>query len=436
MMAIITMSKGANSVASPPVTSHQTKGATSSSSVKVLSKAKPIVLLPPYKPLPISIRDGYIWQGNNPMQNVGVVMEDLFTRVLAGHTKSAAAALKDASKAGAEFVRFPLLADITSIRTFNTNPTQFLAAYSTVLTMVNASRMQSIPTLTTHPDNLQAAIQTALGCTNAQTDIFQPGSQGNDLIVACAKLIAQTSATDPRVLFWVIGDDLNSDADSGAGNPTSVQVAALLKAVASVLHKYDKHHLVCSGNGAFPVDAWNMHLKQIGKLPANAVLPDDTIQEYIDEMQLLTPKGIDILSTYLSPEGDNVPGWLFPDPHREMVLSWIQYVAGHTKMPLYVASFGAPSDTVNGKLQLSPWLLDALRRLQATAMPLATIKDWEPLNPAPSNLPFVVSWATTPTLASALQTVNSVIADAQVKGLVISVGPPLPQQNFTDSTGH
>ncbi len=366
-----------------------------------------------------------LFMGGRAYRNIGVTIPDLFTRFLTAPSAATLQALRDAHRAGARFVRTGLLRDSSTVHLFQNSPRQFLERFEAMEAACAAQKLALVPSLCFDT----AALCRAAGGWDGKgiPPLYQPGSPASLLLNSCARQMAARFHSDPRILFWEIGDALNRNADTSPSEPSSEQVRALLETVAQTLHRSDRHHMVCSGNGALRPDAWHLHLQRLANadLPAGPPRPLDTLQQMRDILLLQNPPGIDILSVHLHENPVYTPSWLLPTPNEDMELPWLQAVCLQLGRPLFLGAFGQAIHGVKGGQNPAPWLLDTLRRLQASGMPLAAVRNWEPEEPALAAKPGALSWKRTPRMVVALAIANSVIRSAQHSGLTITIGPAL-----------
>lgn len=380
----------------------------------------------PYAGPFLQVKDQQLFLGKVPFHNIGVTIPDLFDRFLHGDDASAARALQDAATEGALFVRAPgISSSAADLAVFDRSQQTWFAAFDRMLAAVAAAHLTLVPSLLYDRQILVDHARSSGDSAASVADLYRQGTAPNLFAMRYLQTVVSRYRLDSRILFWEIGSDLNAGADKGgASGFTSDSVAAFLKQAAAAIRSEDHRHLICSGDGDLPPDAYGRYeaLRSGAPLPAGEEALD-TFAQYAQMFSLLNPAGIDIASTQVRPPVEE-RRWLVSMPDHSLETPWIQLAAAMAHKPLFVASFGQPVRSQTGEVA-APWMLDFMRRMQAEGSPLSAIMSWEPGPGAGSAPTMAMSVAGTPRMVVALKVANAVIANAVARSITIPVGPPL-----------
>lgn len=385
---------------------------------------QPPKLLKPAKPVFLTVRQKQLYLGEIPYRNIGVNIPDLFERFLHGDDASAVKALADAKAAGVHFVRcWGTTWSADGFGTFEQDPTRWMDAFDRMLAAANRDNIAVVPSLLFNPNMLPEYVRRTAGKDEQIVNYLTPGSASNNLAVAYVTAIVSRFANDPRVLFWEIGNEYNLEADLSAQwksrptnqIPTSDQICAFLIQIATLIHHLDKRHLVTSGNADMRPAAWHMRQAMLAHRgnPRPLDYPmdwtPDTFPEYREMLDFFNPPPLDILSVHAyPPEANDTPFWITEDGKHAFRLPWISYAAYALGKPLLVGEVGQKV-FVSGKEQDTPWLLDALQRVEAGIVPIAAVWSWEFGQGNSDQTVYSLSPQNTPQLVKALTAANSAI---------------------------
>jgi hypothetical protein len=372
----------------------------------------------------LHIENNALYLGDLPFRNIGVTIPDLFDRFLSGHEASAEKALADAETVGARFVRCAAIpSSQTLFSRYRSDPKGYFAAFDAMQAALQKHHLLLVPSLLWDGQTLVRATQEPNGGLRA---LFTAGTPAYQLAKAYITAMVSRYANDPYILFWEIGSDLDRKADILSPNDpvaySSDLLSAFLGQMAQQIHRLDKRHLVCSGNGMPRPDAWNLYesRRQGVTQPAGPPQPLDTLPQFREMMALRNPTGIDILGVHLVPPGEATPLWLTRDDTQALTLPWVQRIALDLHRPLFVGAFGQAVQN-KGVEQNAPWMLNLMQRLQITDAPLAAVQNWESDPPTD----FTLSLQATPRLAVALKTANAFIADTVIRHVLVALPPQL-----------
>lgn len=363
------------------------------------------------------------------IRNIGVNIHGLLDSYLTGEDAQAESALKSAYETGALFACVSFLpADPALFQIYTSNPSRWDEAFNKMFAAASRNHLWLIPYLLGDRSSLLGILKME-GKPDTFRDVCTKDSSANQFASGIVSNYVSRYRHSTQVLFWMIGSDLNRHADaappSEPGSFSSEEFSAFLKQTARLIHKTDKNHLVCSGNGAIRPDAWHLlKAREEGySAPAPPPYAVDTLLQFRDMLALLNPPGIDIISLNFQPPGSQTPLWLTRDDNLALTLPWAVMEANRLKKPLFVASFGETTNS-NGKETDAPWLVDFMRRMQESEMPPAALSSW--YLPGAIVQDQSVSPEITPRLALAMKTANVAIERTKELGAIVTIGAPLP----------
>lgn len=385
---------------------------------------KPVKTSKPPRPVFLEVRQKQLYLGDVPFRNIGVNIPDLFERFLHGDDASGVKALADARAAGVRLVRcWGTTWGADGFGTFEQDRARWLDAFDRMLAAADSDNIAIVPSLLFNPNMLPDYVRRTTGKDEQIVTYLTTGSASNALAVAYVTAIVSRYANDTRVLFWEIGNEYNLEADLSAQwksrpadqIPTSDQIRAFLVQIATLIHRLDKHHLVTSGNADMRPAAWHMrqamlaHRRDPHPLDYPMDWTPDIFPEYIEMLRFFNPPPLDIVSVHeYPPDSNDTPFWITEDGKRAFRLPWVGYAAYDIGKPLFVGELGQKV-FVNGKEQDSPWLQDALQRVEAGTAPIAALWSWEFGEGNADQTVYSLSPQNTPQLVKALTAANAVI---------------------------
>ncbi len=380
----------------------------------------------------LKIRDMEMWRGKYEFTNIGVNIPDLFIRFLRGNSTSAVSALQDAEKAGVRFVRCDACSrSVPEFQKYVNDPTGWMAAFRQMLSAADDLGISVVPTLL--PD---IHLMPAAAGDPSIANYLKPGSPANNRASDYVKAMVSAFKSDPRVLFWEIGDEYNDAADlpilSGVRTESdcysSDNVRDFLSQIAQTIHLIDKNHLVCSGNTDLRPNSWHLRLAMLAhrsaaspwSYPADET-PDQYIQ-YSEMMGLLNPPIVDIVSIHQMPPTKSQVQWLVEDDEHAFRLPWSRQAAASVPnhaagsvpgKPLFIGAFGQQFLT-NGKVGDIAWTSDFIRRMRGGVPSLSALYEWESSLTSPEAASYSASVTLTPDLVTLMFSTNFALTAASL----------------------
>ena len=384
-----------------------------------------------------------LFRGNLEFRNVGANIPDLFERFLSADDATAEKMLTDAQTAGVRFVRcFGTTWGPERFGLFETDHARWLTAFDRMLLAADRHGITVVPSLLFNIRMLPEYVQRKTGRQEGVVGYLTPGTASNLLAVAYVTAIVTRYRTDPRVLFWEIGNEYNLEADLSLQSksrplnavPTSDQIRAFLAQIAKVIKRVDRKHLVTSGNSDMRPAAW--HLREAMLAHASAADPlnfpmdwtKDTLRQYTLMIGYFNPAPLDLVSVHqyapdpLHPE-ESAVSWLLPDNNHAVMLSWARVAAQRLQLPLFVGEFGE-TFFEDGKAKPALWTQDFMSRIPLGTAPIAAVWAWEFAQDGKMT-PHTLAPETTPGLISLLTTTNRTILNDIIGGSPIVA--PLPK---------
>ncbi len=398
-----------HTAAGSTTTAVQTPPAANSGSTKARKTQKVGRKTQPKGPkLPLHARDYVIarglelWRGNYEFTNIGVNIPDLFVRFLNNRDGDAIAAMKDASKVGARFVRCDgCTRSASEFQRYVTDKGSWLAAFQRMLSAADELGISIVPVLLPDIHTIPAygVLSPARPQDGSIGAYLSDGTSSNRIAIQYVSSIVTRFKDDPRVLFWEIGDEYNLNADQPAvsGSRTeaecfsSDQVRSFLIELSSTIKAIDKNHLVSSGNADMRPNSWHLrqemlvHRSDPNKWDYSPDGPTDSFNEYSQMIDFFTPTSIDIVSVHEAPPGLNRVGWLVEDDEHALRLPWSQQAAGSVHAdttgapsgkPIFIGAFGQPFLSGDKALPID-WTLDFLRRIRNGPTSLCALSIWD-----------------------------------------------------------
>jgi hypothetical protein len=288
-----------------------------------------------------------------------------------------------------------------------------------------------VPSLLFNIRMLPDYLQRKTGQQEGVVGYLTPGTASNRLAVAYVTAIVTRYRTDPRVLFWEIGNEYNLEADlslqwkSRPLNevPTSDQIRAFLAQIGTVIKRLDRKHLVTSGNSDMRPAAWHLRQAMLGHRSATDPLnfpldwTKDSFVQYAEMLRFFSPPPLDLVSVHQYAPDPQKPdetavSWLLPDNDHAVLLSWARVACNNwddplKPLPLFVGEFGE-TFVREGKAQPALWTQDFMTRIPLGTAPIAAVWAWEFMQdgkPTPNTL----TPETTPALVGLLATTNRTI---------------------------
>ena len=368
-----------------------------------------------------------LFRGKLEFRNVGANIPDLFERYLSDDDAAAEKMLADAQAAGVRFARcFGTTWGPERFGLFETDRRRWLAAFDRMVLAADKHGIAVVPSLLFNIRMLPDYVQRKTGQQEGVVGYLTPGTNSNRLAVTYVTAIVTRYRTDPRVLFWEIGNEYNLEADLSLQwkarplneVPTSAQIRAFLAQIGTVIKRLDRKHLVTSGNSDMRPAAWHLQQAMLAHKsaadPLNSPLDwtKDTLAQYTEMLGYFSPAPLDLISVHQyapdpqSPDASNV-SWLLPDHDHAVLLSWARAASQSLDKPLFVGEFGE-TFVVDGKAQPALWTQDFMTRIPLGTAPIAAVWAWEFLQdgkPTPNTL----APETTPGLVSLLTTTNRTI---------------------------
>ena len=395
--------------------------------------------------------------GKVPYRNVGVNIPDLFERFLRGDDASGIQALGDARGAGVHLVRcWGTTWGPEGFGAFESNRDRWFAAFDRMLEAADNADMAIVPSLLFNVNMLRQYVGRSGGQSDSLSQYLTLGSRSNNLALAYVSAIVGRYKNDPRVLFWEIGNEYNLEADlstrvnnrAPGDVVTSDQVRAFLAQIATKIHALDKKHYVTSGNADMRPAAAHLREAMLGGRGKGQTLdfaPDwtsDTFAQYQQIFGFFNPPPLDILSAHQYPPDrpdtatyNGGASWLVEDGIHAFRMPWTQYAATSLKKPLFIGEVGQKA-VADGREQAAPWLLDYLRRAQATDAPLVALWAWEFDPNSATQAPFSLSPLRTPQITQALNTANSALLNAAISNVTITRAPTPEVAKTAQQTDH
>jgi len=412
------------------------------------SKTPPKAVKPPKPPVVDRARDilradhAQLFRGKLEFRNVGANIPDLFERYLSGDDAGAEKMLTDAQAAGIRFARcFGTTWGPERFGLFESDRKRWLDAFDRMLLAADKHGIAIVPSLLFNIRMIPDYVQRTTGKQEGVVGYLTPGTVSNRLAVTYVTAIVTRYRSDPRVLFWEIGNEYNLEADLSLQwksrplneAPTSEQIRAFLMQIGKVIKKADRKHLVTSGNADMRTAAW--HLQQAMRAHKTATDPlnfpldwtKDTLPQYIEMIGFFNPAPLDLVSVHqyaadpASPTTNDV-SWLLPDHDHAVLLSWARVAAQSLNLPLFVGEFGE-TFVQDGKERPSVWTQDFLTRIPLGTAPLAAVWAWEFAQEGKMT-PNTLTPETTPGLVSLITTTNRTILNDIIGGSPIVAPPP------------
>ncbi len=368
-----------------------------------------------------------LFRGKLEFRNVGANIPDLFEKFLSGEDAAAEKMLADAQAAGVRFVRcFGTTWGPERFGLFASDRRRWLAAFDRMLLIADNHGIAIVPSLLFNIRMLPDYVQRTTGRPEGVVGYLTPGTASNRLAVEYVTALVTRYRTDPRVLFWEIGNEYNLEADlslqlkprPATDAPTSEQIRAFLAQIGTVIKHLDRKHLVTSGNSDMRPAAW--HLRQAMRSHRSDTAPlnypmdwtKDTLDQYTEMIGFFSPAPLDLISVHqYAPDpqnpDENLVSWLLPDHDHAILLSWARVACQTLEKPLFVGEFGE-TFVRDGKAQPAPWTQDFLTRIPLGTAPIAAVWAWEFAQDGKMT-PNTLTPETTPALVSLLTTTNRTI---------------------------
>ena len=368
-----------------------------------------------------------LFRGKLEFRNIGANIPDLFERYLSDDDVAAKKMLTDAQGAGVRFARcFGTTWGPERFGLFETDRRRWLAAFDRMLLAADRHGIAVVPSLLFNIRMLPDYVQRKTGRQEGVVGCLTSGTASNGLAVTYVTALVTRYRTDPRVLFWEIGNEYNLEADLSLQwkarplneVPTSDQIRAFLAQIGTVIKRLDRKHLVTSGNSDMRPAAW--HLQQARLAHRSAADPlnfpldwtKDTFAQYTEMLRFFSPPPLDLVSVHQyapdpkQPDASDV-SWLLPDHEHAVLLSWARVASQSLQQPLFVGEFGE-TFVLDGKPQPALWTQDFMTRLPIGTAPIAAVWAWEFMQDGKAT-PNTLTPETTPDLIGLLTTTNRTI---------------------------
>ncbi len=375
----------------------------------------------------LKIQRTTLWRGRFEFRNVGANIPDLFERYLSRDDAAGERMLASAQIAGIRFARcFGSTWGPANFGVFQSDRARWMSAWDRTLAAADAHGIALVPSLLFNMSMIPEFIRNGGGPDEGVVGLMTPGTRSNALAVEYVTAMAARFRTDPRVLFWEIGNEYNLAADLSwqwkarpeRETPTSDQISAFLIQMAVLLKKVDRNHPVTSGCSDMRACSWHLRAAMLENKSTPRPLDypmdwrDDTFAQYREVLEKFNPKPLDLISVHLYPVTRRSEGWLDPDPDHASNFPWCRNAAELSGRPLFVGEFG--QDLTGGEAK-ALWTQDFLGRMPVGTAPIAAVWAWE-FEQEGKATAFTLSPTATPELAHLIAAVNSEIVTDLIGG--------------------